>query len=317
MAVGETYPGQRAYRSYLELAFPVMRHVHIPVSRDQAMLLMAAINEIFLGVDIYLAHSISGTIVPNEWIPIIFGPVAGILLLVAGLVALRNRPLAVALAMIVFIASIAVGFLGAYFHIVRAILPYAPPGQRVNIDLLVWAPPILGPLTFSLVGVLGISAAWVEDPPDSGILQLWGNRRLHLPYSKTRAYFFLVGMGALATVISSVLDHTRTGFENPWLWLPTAVGIFATVVAVSLGALKRPHRGDILVYTGAMLLMVVVALIGTWLHISFNLTSEGVIVGERFLRGAPFMAPLLFADIAGLGLVALLDPRESRERAVR
>lgn len=37
-------------------------------------------------------------------------------------------------------------------------------------------------------------------------------------------------LGALATMVSSVLDHARTGFVNPWLWLLTAVGVFGTVV---------------------------------------------------------------------------------------
>jgi hypothetical protein len=53
----------------MQTAFPLVQRVRIPFSRDQLMLLMAATNEIFLGIDIYLAHSISGTIVPNEWIP--------------------------------------------------------------------------------------------------------------------------------------------------------------------------------------------------------------------------------------------------------
>jgi hypothetical protein len=296
--------------NYLQTAFPLAQRVRIPFSRDQLMLLMAATNEIFLGIDIYLAHSISGTIVPNEWIPIIFGPVAGVLLLLAGLLALRQRPLATVFATLVFVASIVVGVLGAYFHIIRAILPNAPAGEQVNIDLLVWAPPILGPLTFSLVGLLGISAAWVEDPPDSGVLVLLGGGRLSLPYSKTRAYFFLVGMGSLATVISSVLDHARTGFENPWLWLPTAIGVFAAVVAVAMGAFDHPQRTDILVYSAAMVLMIAIGVVGTVLHVDANLTSQGTIVGERFLRGAPFMAPLLFANMGSLGLIALLDPSE-------
>ena len=74
---------------HLATVFPSVRRIgRLPLSRDQLMLLMAAINEIFLGIDIYLAHSISGTIVPNEWIPIIFGPIAGVLLLLAGLIAI-------------------------------------------------------------------------------------------------------------------------------------------------------------------------------------------------------------------------------------
>jgi hypothetical protein len=296
--------------SYLEAIFPRVERLRIPVTRDQAMLLMAAVNEIFLGVDIFLAHSTSGTITRNEWIPIIFGPVAGVLLLISGLVALRNRPLANLLATIVFLFSIVVGLLGAYFHLYRAILPYAPPGERVTVDLLVWAPPILGPLTFCLVGLLGISAAWIEDPVNSGRLTLLNEAHLQMPLSKTRAYFFMIGLGILATVISSVFDHARTNFSNPWLWVPTIAGIFGTVVAVGIGILDRPTRSDLAIYTGTMLLLILVGLVGSLLHIQSNLVNESTIVGERFLRGAPFMAPLLFADMGSLGLLVMLDPHE-------
>lgn len=301
--------------SHLENLFPILRRIPIPLSRDQLMLLMAAINEIFLGIDIALAHSISGTIVPNEWIPIIFGPLAGVLLLLSGLIALRQRPLASAIATLVFAGSIVVGLLGAYFHVVRAVLPAAPPGEQVTVDLLVWAPPIIGPLMFSMVGILGLSAAWVEDPPDSGTLVLFGGRRLTLPYSKTRAYLFIVSMGALATVISSALDHARTHFENPWLWLPTGVGIFTTVAGAMVAALDQPRRADLLTFVGAMLAMIAVGLIGAALHVNVNLTSRGVVIAERFVRGAPFLAPLLFANIGGLGLIALLSPEERQPRS--
>jgi len=298
---------------YMESVFPAVRRVRIPITRDQAMLLMAAMNEIMLGAETYIAHLISGTIVPYEWIPIIFGPVAGVLLILAGLLALRNRPAATVIATLVFLASILVGLLGAFFHVRRAILPTAPAGEQVSVPLLVWAPPILGPLTFSLIGLLGISSAWMEDPADSGILALLGGRRLRLPYSKTRAYFFMVSMGSLATVISSVLDHARTNFANPWLWVPTGVGVFATVVAATLGILEKPKRGDLVVYVLAMIAMIATGVMGSILHIQNNLTSEGVIVGERFIRGAPFLAPLLFADIGAIGLLVLLDPKERQE----
>ena len=235
----------------LSPALASLRRRLLPLTRDQLMLLMAAVNEIFLGIDTYLAHSISGTIRPYEWIPILFGPVAGTLLLAAGLLALRRRRLASLTATLVLGVSILVGLLGAYFHLHRALLPDAPPGDRVTIDLLVWAPPILGPLTFSLTGLLGISAAWAEQPPGSGILLLDDRRKLALPYSKSQAYFFLVGQGSLATVISSVLDHARTGFANAWLWLPTLSGVFATVVASYLGMLARVRRSDLVVFTAA------------------------------------------------------------------
>jgi hypothetical protein len=82
------------------------------------------------------------------------------------------------------------------------------------------------------------------------------------------------------------------------------------VVALGVGIIDQPRRSDLSIYTGAMLLLIAVGVLGSLLHIQSNLTSEQVIVGERFLRGAPFMAPMLFANMGTLGLLVLLDPQE-------
>jgi hypothetical protein len=297
---------------YLALLFPGLKGKRLlPLSRDQLMLLMAAVNELFLAFDIYLAHDLDGTIRSREWIPIIFGVVAGVLLLLAGLIALRWRRMASVIATVILSTSIVVGLLGAYFHVVRAIRPDAPLGEIVTTQLLIWAPPIVGPLIFSLVGLWGVSAAWVEDPPDSGALRIWNGRRLRLPFSKTRAYLFMVSLGTLATLLSSVLDHGRAQFENPWLWPPVMVGTFATVVALGLGVIERPNRGDIAIYVVAMALLLVIGLVGFVLHIRFDLTTQDVIVPERFLRGAPFLAPTLFANMGLVGLITILSPAEA------
>jgi hypothetical protein len=63
----------------------------------------------------------------------------------------------------------------------------------------------------------------------------------------------------------------------------------------------------------AMILMVITGLLGVGLHVAQNLTSHGTIVSERFLRGAPFLAPMLFADMGTLGLIVLLDPVEDAQ----
>jgi len=295
---------------HLATLFPAVKCYRLPLSRAQLMLIMLALNELLLGVETFIAHLISGTIVPYEWIPILFGPTAAILLVIVGLIAQRQRGTANVIATVVFLTSIAVGVLGAYFHFVRAIRPFALPGERFSVPLLVWAPPILGPLTFSLVGLLGISSVWIEDPPDSGILRILRGKRIQLPLSATRALFFIVGLASLATVISSVLDHARTDFSNPWLWIPTSVGVFATVVAVVLGFIEKPARGDLFTYFAAMSLMLLVGVIGFYLHISEDLTSKGTLLVERLLRGAPPLAPLLFTNIGALGLIVLLDPDE-------
>ncbi len=286
----------------------------MPISRDQAILLMAAFNEIMLGLDTYLSHVLNHTIVAREWVPIIFGPVAGLVLLVAGLMALRNRSLASQLATLVFIASMIVGLLGAYFHIVRGTLPSAPVGQRITLDLLVWAPPVLAPLAFAGVGLLGLSAAWPERPVGSGLLLLPLGRRLQLPYSKTRAYFFMVSMGTLVALISSVFDHARQAWDNTSFWLPVAVAVFATVSAAMMGSHReRPSRQDVVVYLIAMLLLIFVGVLGTYFHIRADLTANSLIIPERFLRGAPFMSPLLFANMGIFGILAALSPKELLE----
>lgn len=300
--------------SYLATLYPAAARWRLPLSRDQAILLMAAFNEIMLGVDTYLAHVLNQTIRPREWIPILFGPAAGILLLVAGLLALRRRNLAVGLATAVFLSSMVVGALGAGFHFVRGILPAAPAGQQVTLSLLVWAPPILAPFAFAGVGLLGLSAAWQETEPDSGILNLGGRRRLRLPYSKTQAYFFMVSLGTLVAVVSSAWDHARTGFDNAWLWLPLAVGVFATIVPLGAGAIQgKLNRPELWTYVVAMLLLILTGVVGTYFHVAANLTTEAAIVPERFLRGAPFMSPLLYANMGIIGLLLLL-PAEERER---
>ncbi len=61
-------------------------------------------------------------------------------------------------------------------------------------------------------------------------------------------------------------------------------------------------------YFGTMLLLILVGVTGSILHIRQNLTAEGMVVVERFVNGAPFLAPLLFANMGTLGLIALLAP---------
>jgi hypothetical protein len=120
----------------------------------------------------------------------------------------------------------------------------------------------------------------------------------------------MVSVGILITLISSVLDHARTGFRNPWLWLPLASSVFALVVTVGISFLAQPSRGDWLTYAGALALLVLVGMVGAGLHVGANLTHQNTFVFERFLRGAPLLAPLLFTNMGMLGAVVLLDPEE-------
>ena len=75
--------------------------------------------------------------------------------------------------------------------------------------------------------------------------------------------------------------------------------------------LLRPARGDVLTYVAAMLLLIAVGAVGALLHIQSDLSLNQAVIAERFLRGAPVMAPLLFCNMGLLGLIALLNPAEA------
>ena len=309
---------------------PVVRRVRIPLSRDSIMLLLAAFNLIVLGVDTFLAHYINSAIRGYEWIPILFAPAAGILLLVAGLIAPRQRMLANIIASLIFLACMLVAGLGSYFHLYRGLLPDAPAGQGITTLLLIYTPPLFSPATFALVGFLILSAAWEETPAGSGILHLPVRRRvprdpvapqetsatsglyLKMPFPKTQAYYLMTSLFILATVGSSVLDHARTHFSNPWLWLPTAVGLFAMFVCAAMGIFSRPTYRDHVTFFITMVLMILAGTLGAYFHLAQNLTSQGAFLDERFLRGAPMLAPLLFANMGLLGLIILLDPHPAQ-----
>lgn len=300
---------------YLAEILPFLKRIKkMPISRDQLFLIIAAINEFFMGLDTYSAHVLNGTIRWNEWIPIIFGTSAGVILLLAGILAKRNRNLANILATIVFITSIVIGVLGSYFHISRgAILPYGPLLERLRISFLIWAPPAMAPLAFVMVGVLGISAAWIENPVGSGNLQITRKKTIQMPFSKTQAYFWMVCFGILVTLVSATLDHARTGYLNPWLWLPLLTPIFAATISFLLGLKSKLVLSEVWTYFIAMVLMGLVGAIGFFLHLNENLTPGNWLVLERYLRGAPFLAPLLYANMAAMGLIVLLDPSEKIE----
>lgn len=299
---------------HLATLFPAVKRLNIPFSRDQIMLLLVAFTELGLALETYLAHMISGTLVTNELISIVFGVAAGVALLLAGIIALRNRPLAMLIATVTLIASIAVGLLGAYFHLRRIALFDAPVGERLGVDLFIWGPPILGPLTYAMAGLLGLSAAFYEKPIDSGRLALPGGVHIQMPLSKTRAYFLIVSLGTLSTLISSVLDHARTPFDDPGVWIPVSTGVFGTVAAFMLGAIRKPRRADLLFYFIAMVILIITGIFGVAFHITHDLTPGGQFVTERFIRGAPFLAPMLFALMGTYGIAVLLDPNEKKAK---
>ena len=247
----------------------------------------------------------SGGIKPTEWLPIVFGLVAGVVLLFAGALAARNRSAATILANVVFIASIVVGVLGAYFHLNRTVLLDGDLISLRAVSTLIWAPPAIGPMFFVLIGVLGISAAWIESPADSGRLRLLGERTVQMPYSKTRAYMLIVALFVLATLISSVLDHARLRFENPWVWLPLAAALFGLTTSLFVGVVEAPSSADLATHVAAMLLLIAVGLVGFLFHAEASTTSAGQLVIERFFARIAYFGAASFRKCGRDGIIAI------------
>ena len=80
------------------------------------------------------------------------------------------------------------------------------------------------------------------------------------------------------------------------------------MITLILAFLNQPKRGDLTVYTLVMSLLLLIGPLGLILHIIFDLGPGGAIVIERFLRGAPVLATMVFTNMGLLGLIVLLDP---------
>jgi len=81
-------------------------------------------------------------------------------------------------------------------------------------------------------------------------------------------------------------------------------------VPIVLGLMPHPRVDDLRVYLGTMVLLIVLGTLGSALHVEANLVGEGVVIVERFIRGAPFLAPLLFSNMGLLGIIAMMAPTE-------
>ncbi len=297
---------------------PQAEHTRIPgigefafnVSRNMLLLIMVALMEIGLGVETALAHLISGSIKIEESTPVIFGPVAGVLILVALVMRWRtdNNRAATLLVLAVAAASIAVGVIGSALHWARVTPPTDVSLAALRWDWIIFAPPIAGPMAFTGVGILAIIALTEDTRPETGKLTLPGFFTFQTPLSQTRQFFWLIAFGLYAATLSSLLDHGRTDFEQFWTWIPVGVGLFGAV-STTLMALYEKHReADYLIFFWVMILQIGLGILGLALHVNADLPegADGIVI-ERFIRGAPVMAPMLFALMGAFGLITMVD----------
>ncbi|QEH37067.1 hypothetical protein OJF2_56520 [Aquisphaera giovannonii] len=254
-------------------------------------------NVAFIGVDIVLAHATNNFEHQTEWIPVAFS-IGGTVVLLLGMVlggilpAVPGVPDAVPIApqkqvarwlgLLVGLGSVVVGVAGLIFHLEGDFF------QEQPLKNLVYTAPFIAPLAYAGIGMVIILDRMV----DSRTME-WA-----------RWLLLLAAGGFLGNFVLSLADHAQNGFFYPTEW----VGVVAGAIAASflIAAVIVPESRSLLVMNAAiMVIQVVVGIMGFLLHLNGNLHAPGATLRDRFIFGAPVFAPLLFADLAGLGLLGL------------
>jgi hypothetical protein len=122
-----------------------------------------------------------------------------------------------------------------------------------------------------------------------------------------RLLLVLVLFGSIGLALELVLlEH----FESVWQWIP--LGVLATGLASGILVALRPTHWSIRVFQVVMMLFIVTALLGLYLHYDGNVEFEremddsarGIDLFWRSLRGAtPALAPGAMAQVGLLGLI--------------
>jgi hypothetical protein len=290
-----------------ELSLPGVAQVRLRLTRDQLLLLFVAFNLAFLVLDVYVAHSVNAFRPVYEWIPIITSWPG---VLTSLWLAFRERPgtLSRLVHLAAMLLNVVVGVMGTAFHL-RAV---TPPGGGWAWAWICFGAPVLAPLSFAGVGLVGLWAVLREEPPGSGILSLPGVFRLRAPLSKTQHLLWFVALGFGGAAATSFVDHGQYGYT--WAeWIPVATGLFATLVVIGRAVVPRPSDGDTVAYLWTMVLSIVVGVAGFAFHLSRDLADTGAMSLERMRALAPIFAPGLFVDLGILGLLVILsDEHDAR-----
>ncbi len=281
-----------------------LANLKLPMEKNRLLLLFVGINLMFTGIDVALAHSINDFIPVYEWIPVFYFPFGAITCLI---VAFQSKPKTWAVVTHIFLMSIGiiVGILGTSFH-ANAVLN---PAGYLTWSWVVFGSPILAPLAFAGISLLGLYGVTEEVASEPGMLSIPGLGVFKAPISRDRHFLWLVGLGFAASTITSIIDHAQYGYTFYKL-IAIIFGLFASSVVISLAVSKNWSKGDETVYFWTMITSVVVGLLGFGFHLSADLAGTGNLSLERILAFAPVLAPLLFSDLGLLGLLIVAQPKK-------
>jgi len=119
----------------------------------------------------------------------------------------------------------------------------------------------------------------------------------------------LTAASALVTGAEIFLEHDRASFGNKMMWVPVVLTPFAAAAGVGGVASNRLAKT---VLPAVSAVVVANSLQGMYLHVRGIAQRPG---GWRYARfnmetGPPLLAPLLFAMVGGMGILAAILRRE-------
>ena len=273
--------------------------VRLPMEKNRFLLLFAGINFISTGLDVALAHSINAFVPVYELIPVYIAPLCALSCI---LLSFQSKPRGwLALAHIALMGlGFAVGVIGTAFH-GNAVLN---PGGHLTWAWVVFGSPILAPLAFCGISLIGLYGATTEAEGESGVLEVPGLGTFRAPISRERHFVWFVGLGFAGSALTSLIDHAQYGY-TAYKLIAIVFGLFATTVVITIATSKSWSRGDELIYFWTMIAAIVVGVLGFGFHLSADLAGTGQLSLERILAFAPVFAPLLFSDLGVLGLLVV------------
>src|SRR5215472_180444 len=236
----------------------------------------------FLAIDIYLAHSTNGFRKQAEYVPLYFSAGAPVVLLIGLVFARRRHSLWTILGHAVGWIAVLVGLAGVLYHLNSSFF------YERTLRSLTYSAPFAAPLAYTGLGFL-----------------LLLNRMVDTNSLEWAQWVLFMALGGFAgNFVFSLMDHAGNGFFNPLEWVPVAAS------ALAIGFLLTPllikvSRGFLAL---CALLLVLETAIGLWgfvLHVTANLKGPSVHAFDNYVYGAPPFAPLLFPNLAALGLLAL------------
>ncbi|MFO0967737.1 MAG: hypothetical protein U0793_19420 [Gemmataceae bacterium] len=246
------------------------------------------VNLAFLTLDIYLAHSTNHFHHWAEYIPFYFSMGAPALLLIALVVGtcFGYAPAWRDLGYLVGWAAVLIGLTGVVLHLDSRFF------EERTLKSLVYAAPFAAPLAYTGLGLLLIL-----------------NRMVPVESEEWPRWVLLLALGGFfGNFVFSLTDHAQNGFFRKTEWIPVvssalAVGFLMSIFVAPVG--RRYLRLCFMV----LLIQAAVGLLGFYCHVEANLRSPGDSWFDKFVFGAPAMAPLLFPNLVLLAWMGLWELR--------